>query len=293
MLGSRAQSGPRTLPPRYARPKALGEALALRESGAQIIAGGTDFYPARVGRPLHDREAGCVLDLTALRELSGIADEGERYRIGALTRWTDIAEAPLPAHLHCLQAAAREVGGRQIQNRATIGGNLCNASPAADGVPALLALDAEVELLSRAGIRRLRLTDFIPGPRQTALRPDEILGAILVPKPRGAAHSSFLKLGARKYLVISIVMAAGCLDIVDDRIAEARLAIGACSPVARRLPGLEAALRGEAPRAGLARLLRPEHLAPLAPIDDVRASAEYRGEAALTVVRRLLEELAA
>jgi CO/xanthine dehydrogenase FAD-binding subunit len=281
------------LPPRYARPRALGEALALRAGGAQVIAGGTDFYPARVGRPLYDRDVSCVLDLTAVPGLRGIREQPDQYRIGTLTSWTDIAEAPLPAQFRCLQAAAREVGGRQIQNRGSIGGNLCNASPAADGVPALLALGAEVELMSRAGNRRVPLSGFILGPRQTALRPDEIVGAILVPKPRGAAHSSFVKLGARKYLVISIVMAAGCLDVIDGRIVEARIAVGSCSPVAQRLPALEAVLKGEAAAGDLVRLVKPAHLRPLKPIDDVRASAEYRYEAALVVVRRLLAELSA
>jgi CO/xanthine dehydrogenase FAD-binding subunit len=292
MLGSRADLRPGPIPTRYARPRALDEALALRESGAQVIAGGTDFYPARVGRPLYDRDVGCVLDLTALPDLRGIREEQNHYRIGALTSWTDLAEAPLPAQFHCLQAAAREVGGRQIQNRGTIGGNLCNASPAADGVPALLALGAQIELLSRAGQRTLPLSDFILGPRQIALRSEEIAAAILIPKPKGAAHSSFVKLGARKYLVISIVMAAGYLDVVGSRIAEARIAVGSCSPVAQRLPALEAALKGEVAISNLARLVKPEHLAPLQPIDDVRASADYRAEAALVVLRRLLAELA-
>jgi CO/xanthine dehydrogenase FAD-binding subunit len=277
---------------RYARPDNLAEALSLRGQGAQIIAGGTDFYPIRVGRPLYDRDVACVLDLTALHDLKGISEQGDFHRIGALTSWTFVAEALLPPQFEGLQAAAREIGGRQIQNRATIGGNLCNASPAADGVPALLALGAEVELLSAAGSRRLALEDFILGPRKVALRDDEILAAILIPKPRGKGISAFWKLGARKYLVISIVMAAGYLDLVDGRIAEARIAIGACSPVARRLPKLEAALRGQLPRADLAELVTPDHIAELAPIDDVRASAEYRTEAALTVLRRLLAELA-
>ncbi len=276
---------------RYARPDNLAEALSLRGQGAQIIAGGTDFYPVRVGKPLYDRDVGCVLDLTALRDLTGIGEQDGFHRIGALTSWTAIAETPLPAQFNGLRAAAREIGGRQIQNRATIGGNLCNASPAADGVPALLALGAEVELLSAAGTRRLALEDFILGPRKIALRADEILAAILIPKPKGQGVGAFWKLGARKYLVISIVMAAGCLDLVDGRIVEARIAIGACSPVACRLPKLEAALRGK-PLGGLADLVAPDHIADLAPIDDVRASAEYRTEAALTVLHRLLAELA-
>lgn len=287
MLASR-EAGER----RYARPDNLAEALNLRGQGAQIIAGGTDFYPVRVGRPLYDRETACVLDLTALRELKGISEQAGFHRIGAMTSWTAIAEAALPAQFACLQAAAREIGGRQIQNRATIGGNLCNASPAADGVPALLALGAEVELVNAGGTRRLALDDFILGPRKIALRADEILAAILIPKPQGEGVSAFWKLGARKYLVISIVMAAGYLDLVDGRIAAARIAIGACSPVARRLPKLEAALRGQLPSADLAEIAASDHIAELAPIDDVRASADYREEAALTVLRRLLTELA-
>ncbi len=286
MLGARD-----TEEARYARPKDLAEALRLRQLGARIIAGGTDFYPVRVGRPLHDPDGSCLLDLTALPGLRGISDHGGFLRIGALTSWTAIAEAALPAQFNCLQQAAREVGGRQIQNRGTIGGNLCNASPAADGVPALLALGAEVEVLSDGGSRRLPLADFILGPRRTALRADEILAAILIPPASGEAVSAFLKLGARRYLVISIVMAAGCLDIVDGRIATARIAIGACSPVARRLPLLEAALRGQPVDADLAALAQPDHLQDLAPIDDVRASAEYRAEAALIVLRRLLAGL--
>lgn len=277
---------------RYARPDDLAEALSLRGRGAQIIAGGTDFYPVRVGRPLYDRDVACVLDLTALRDLKGISEHGGFHRIGALTSWTTIAEAALPAQFDGLRAAAREVGGRQIQNRGTIGGNLCNASPAADGVPPLLALGAEVELLSAAGTRRLALEDFILGPRKIALRADEILSAILIPKPTGQGVGAFWKLGARKYLVISIVMAAGCLDLVDGRIAAARIAIGACSPVARRLPKLEAALRGKSRGDSLADLVAPDHIAELAPIDDVRASADYRADAALTVLRHLLTELA-
>ena len=124
MQGSHAQTEIGDTP-RYARPRTLAEALSLRAAGAQIIAGGTDFYAIRVGRPLYDRDVSCVLDLTAVSDLRGIADEEDRIRIGALTTWTDIVEAPLPAQFLCLQAAAREVGGRQIQNRGTIGGNLC------------------------------------------------------------------------------------------------------------------------------------------------------------------------
>jgi CO/xanthine dehydrogenase FAD-binding subunit len=170
-----------------------------------------------------------------------------------------------------------------------VAGNLCNASPAADGVPPLLALDASVELASVQGRRTLPLAEFIIGPRKTALRSGELLSTVLVPKPKHEARSRFLKLGARKYLVISIAMAAVVIERENGIVRAARIAVGACSPVAQRLPALEAALIGKRLSGAL---VRHEHLAALAPIDDVRGSAGYRSEAALVLVRRLLEELA-
>src|SRR6202035_3905975 len=126
-------------------------------------------------------------------------------RIGGLTTWTEIVRTPMPRCFDALKSAAREIGGIQIQNRGTVAGNLCNASPAADSVPPLLALDAEVELVSAAGPRRMPLAEFIVGNRKTARQPNEILSQILVPRTVENAASTFLKLGARRYLVISIV----------------------------------------------------------------------------------------
>jgi len=272
--------------PAYARPTRVDEALkVLAQGGYTVLAGGTDHYPARVGRtPQED-----ILDLTAIRELRGIAERRDHWRIGATTTWTGLIEAKLPPLFDCLRLAAREIGGLQIQNAGTVAGNLCNASPAADGVPSLLALDASLELASVQGRRTLPLAEFILGPRKTALRPGELLSAVLIPKPKHEARSHFLKLGARKYLVISIAMAAAVIEREGGIVRAARIAVGACSPVARRLPALEAALTGKRLRG---ELVRPEHLAALAPIDDVRGSAGYRSEAALVLVRRLLEELA-
>jgi CO/xanthine dehydrogenase FAD-binding subunit len=272
----------------YLRPERLEDAVAaLRDGAWTLLAGGTDHYPARVtSQPPED-----ILDITGLAGLRGIADAGDHVRIGALTRWSDIAEAELPRWFDGLRRAAREVGGAQIQNRATLAGNLCNASPAADGVPPLLTLDASVELASAAGLRTLPLGDFILGNRRTARRPDELVTAILVPKPAHPARSAFLKLGARKYLVISIAMVAGVLEVKDGTVAAARIAVGACSAVAQRLPALEAALIGRKADARLADLALPDHLAALSPIDDIRADAGYRREAALVLVKRCLAEL--
>ena len=273
----------------YFRPPRLEEALGALQRPFTVLAGGTDFYPARVGRSIDED----VLDISAIADLRGIVSGPGGWRLGATTTWGEVIAADLPPLFDGLKQAAREVGGRQIQNAGTIAGNLCNASPAADGVPPLLALDAEVELASRAGARRLPLTAFITGNRRTMLMPGELVVAIHVREPAHAAKSAFLKLGARRYLVISIVMAAATLEIADGKIVSARVAVGACSAVAQRLPALEGVLAGAALDASLGDRVEPGHLAPLAPIDDVRGSAGYRTDVALTVLRRLLQGFAA
>jgi CO/xanthine dehydrogenase FAD-binding subunit len=270
----------------YLRPSTVEEAVAaLAANGAKILAGGTDFYPALGDRPLKVP----VLDITAIRDLAGISSSSSEIRIGARTSWTDIVKTDLPPAFDGLKAAAREVGSIQIQNAGTIGGNLCNASPAADGVPPLLALDASIELASRRGVRRLKLGEFILGNRRTALASDEIMTAIVTPRPHDKARSSFLKLGSRRYLVISIAMVATIVTVEDGIIADARVAVGACSAVAQRLEALETDLRGKKVTE-IARVVKPHHLAALSPIDDVRATAAYRKDAALTLLARALEE---
>jgi CO/xanthine dehydrogenase FAD-binding subunit len=272
----------------YDRPATLPEALAiLADAPRTVLAGGTDLYPATTAPELD----GPVLDITGLGELRGIREDGEGFRIGACTTWSEVREAPLPPAFDALRAAAAEVGGRQIQNAGTVAGNLCNASPAADGVPPLLALDAEVELASTGGRRRLPLAAFLRGPRATDRRPEELMTAVLVPAGAVRGRSAFQKLGARRYLVISIVMVAARLVIDDGRVREAALAVGACGPVATRLPACERRLAG-APAGSLAeRIDAAEVAAGLRPIDDVRADADYRIEAAATLLRRALAEI--
>ena len=274
---------------RYERPQGLEAAAALLSTNAlQVIAGGTDFYPAHAGRAI----AGDILDLTAIAALRGIAETGDHWRIGATTTWSDIIAAPLPALFDGLKRAAHEVGGVQIQNRGTIGGNLCNASPAADGTPNLIALDAVVECLSTSGVRQLPVQQFVAGNRRTLLKPAEFVSALIIPKSQQSARSTFLKLGARKYLVISIAMVAVVIEYDPGKlVTAARVCVGSCSAVAQRLPGLESALAGSALHR-LAERLEHGHLSALAPIGDVRGTADYRRDAAFELVRRALEELA-
>jgi CO/xanthine dehydrogenase FAD-binding subunit len=273
----------------YSKPRTLDEAMALLAAGeAQILSGGTDFYPALGDRVVR----GPVVDVSGLGELRGVSTDADHFRIGGLTTWSEIIRTPLPRCLDALKSAAREVGGVQIQNRGTVAGNLCNASPAADGVPPLLALDAEVELVSKVGVRRLPLADFIVGNRKTQRKADELLAAVLVPRALANAASTFVKLGARRYLVISISMVAVVVLVSDRRILEARVAVGSCSAVARRLRALESDLVGASVRDGLGEVVGPEHLAPLSPIDDVRATSEYRMDASLRLVQRALNSCA-
>jgi CO/xanthine dehydrogenase FAD-binding subunit len=270
----------------YLVPDDVDAAVRMLGAGCAVLAGGTDLYPQHVGRPLTTP----VIDIGGIAELRGVDVTADAYRIGALTRWADIAEAALPASCDGLRAAAIQVGSVQVQNSGTVGGNLCNASPAADGIPPLLSLDASVELTSIAGSRVLSLESFLTGYRQTALQPGELLTAVLV--PRGAAddaRSAFLKLGLRRYLVISVVMVAVVVAMdPDGRIVEARVAVGACSPVAQRLRSLESQLVGRSPEEVDVALIA-EHLSALSPIDDVRATADYRREAAAVLVRRALQ----
>lgn len=284
-------------------PGELSDALRFLESNpATVVAGGTDVYPAHVERPVQ----GALLDIggiDALRNIDLVEANGVPcLEIGAAVTWSSLVrrESGLLKHplLDCLAMAGAEVGGIQIQNRGTIAGNLCNASPAADGVPALMALDAQVVLSSSGGERTLPLTEFITGPRQTLLAADELVRAIQVPWPTndsGSCHSAFLKLGHRRYLVISAVMVAARLDWAGNRISHAAIAVGSCGPVASRLAALETELVGLDAGQVTALLQTPladKYFSALSPITDARGSANYRLHGAAVVTRRALGMLA-
>lgn len=275
---------------RFERPESLASAARLLASGRwAVLAGGTDLYPAHVGRPLPHP----VLDISAIDALRGIRRAADGWTLGATTTWTDMLRAELPPLFDALKAAAREVGGVQIQNAGTVAGNLCNASPAADGVPVLMALGASVRLASRRGERELPVGQFVLGNRRTALAADELVVAVRVPERGAGARSAFIKLGGRRYLTISMTMVA---VVVDAETGFAGAAVGSCATVAQRLPSLEAKLRdaiaGKALcNVDLAGLVDAGDLAPLSPLDDLRASAAYRRDATLTLLRRALRSL--
>lgn len=268
----------------YVRPKTLRDAVATLQEhpGMRILAGGTDVYPM-LGEAVQDAD---LLDITGVAALRDITSGPDGLRIGALATWTDVQRADLGPAFHALQEAGREVGSPQIQNAATVAGNICNASPAADGTVALLALGTEVEIEGPSGMRRVPLGDFVTGVRRIALAPGEIVSALHLPAHAG--RSAFVKLGARRYLVISIAMVATHLELdAQARVARAAVAVGSCAPVARRLAALEAALIG-VHAADVPAAVRPDLVEGLTPISDVRAAAEYRDAAVPALVRRAL-----
>jgi CO/xanthine dehydrogenase FAD-binding subunit len=276
---------------RFERPASIAQAARLLAAGPwAVLAGGTDLYPAHVGKPV----ASPLLDITAIAELRGIRRDGDGWTIGATTTWSDVVRAELPAAFDALKAAAREVGGVQIQNTGTVAGNLCNASPAADGTPVLLALGARVVLRSERGERTLPIEQFVLGNRRTARTADELVVAVRVPARSARARSAFAKLGGRRYLTIAVTTVALVVDSDDDgAIVAAGAAVGSCSAAPRRLPALEARLVGTPLHSDLAALLDPADLAPLAPIDDLRGSAAYRLDATGTLLGRALRRISA
>ena len=271
----------------YALPATIEEALRLRDTGdSVIIAGGTDIYPASVDQAIHEN----IIDISRVDGLSAIESNDRNYRIGALITWTQMLEADLPPAFDALKLAAREVGSVQIQNVATVVGNICNASPAADGLPPLLALNAEIEIRSIDNVRIVPLSDFVLGNRETVLKANEMVTAILIPRSVDRDCSNFIKLGARKYLVISIAMVAANISLdANARIEQVKIAVGSCAAVAKRIPALEKSLVGLTKDDFAPNRLTDEHLLTvLSPIDDIRATKPYRLHAARILVTRAI-----
>ena len=268
----------------YYRPDNLNDGLvALSENSWTLLAGGTDFYPARVGKHLNEK----VMDLTGIRELRSIRETEDQIYIGALTTWTDIVNANLPAAFEGLRKASKTIGGVQTQNAGTICGNICNASPAADSVPNLMALDAKVQLMSVKETRMLPLEEFILGNRKTARKIDEFVTGLIIPHPGKDARGNFEKLGSRAFLVISIAMVGVVAELNESgEIENLNIAVGACSAVSQRLYLLEKEAKGQK----LQDLeIKPLHLENLEPIDDIRGTAAYRNAVIPELVMRAVK----
>lgn len=268
----------------------LTDALTqLKRDALQPFAGGTDYYPATGELGKHRS----LLDVRDVEGLDRIEKVEGFWRIGAGVTWSKLVDTTLPPCFHGLKQAAREIGSIQIQNNATLVGNLCNASPAADGVPALLVLDAQLELSSASGSRFVHLSDFIIGVRETVLQRGELVTAVLVPDTLDSHDTEFTKLGSRTYLVISIVMCSSRLQTGSNGIiSDAAIAVGACSPVALRLTDIERNLVGKHyAEVNVPEIVTLNRLTALTPITDVRATADYRLHAASVLIKRQLSVL--
>ena len=268
----------------YARPRDLDEAVALRAAHPEwmVLAGGTDLM---VNAPRRDVPAG-ILDLWRLPELGGIRDAGGSIAIGAGATYREIGDDPLVrAHAAPLALAAREVGALQIQARATIGGNIGTSSPVGDGLPPLLALDAELELASPRGRRRVPYREFCTGYRITALAPDELIAIVHVPVPVAGTRLVWRKVGTRRAQSISKVMGAAAIALDGEVVREARIALGAVADRPIRVAAVEAAVRG-LPLAHAADAARAALAGAIQPITDVRSTAPYRLAVAANLVAR-------
>ena len=272
--------------------------MATLGDGAKLLAGGTDLLiQLRRGALSCDH----LIDIGRIAGLDGIAIDGNAVRIGALTLHSTIERyGAFAGPLRALIEAARVVGGWQVRNMATIGGNVANASPAADLIPVLLVLDATVELGGAGDTRHLPLSQFLLGPRRTAARHDEILTAFHFAMPAARHATAFLKAGRRKAMEISIVNVAALLAVDSEgRCQRARIALGAVGPKAFRASAAEACLQGHALSDELFEEAGRAAAAASTPIDDVRASSAYRRHLvarltvrALRVCRERLQESA-
>ena len=268
-------------------PSSLTEVLAfLRMSPPRRpFAGGTDLMVLLEAGTLPE---GGYVGLWHLQELRGIKDSGDAIEIGALTTYTEIARHPLlQAHWPLLCRAAEETGGVATQNRGTIGGNIANASPAADTPPALIAYDAELEIVSSRGTRRVPYDRFHTGYKQMDLGADELIARIHLPKRPGSWRQYHRKVGTRRAQAIAkVCMAVACDITADGLIDDIRIALGSVSPMVVRARAAEAALRGHGLTDATITAAEAALEREIAPIDDIRSNARYR----LRVARALLRE---
>ncbi len=276
----------------FIRPKTLSELTGvLAETGGCILAGGTDIIP-KMRRSQFT--ATTLVDISQLNELRFIREQDGRILIGALTTHQEIGNSALLAEVNpALVAAALTVGCEQTRNRGTLGGNLANASPAADTLPPLLIFDADIHLLGISGKRFIPLNDFLVSPGKTNLNAGELITHVSFKPLSGAWSVSFMKLGKRNGMAISVVSAAAGIELdPKGKIIKARLCLGSVAPRVVRSPKAEAELIGQHPSPEVLERASQVGLEEIAPISDVRSTAEYRRHSAVIIARRVLEQAA-
>ncbi len=268
-------------------PRSLADALAVlaQEPGVwRAFAGGTDLMVLLEAGLLAHKN---FLSIWQLPELKGIEVAPDHITLGALTTYTQVQQHDvLRREFPLLCAAARETGGIAIQNRGTLGGNVVNASPAADSPPALLVYDATLELVSESGTRWVAYDTFHTGYKQMNMRPDELLSRIRLPRTTDAWQTYYRKVGTRKAQAISKVCFAAGARLHDGRVDDVRLVLGSVAPTVARCKGTEDLLRDQKIDEATIKAARAMLMTEIAPIDDMRSTADYR----LRVAANLLED---
>lgn len=273
-------------------PATLAEALALLESEPGVwkpFAGGTDLMVLLEAGKLAHRN---YVNIWGLNELRGIEATDTHVTLGALTTYTEVQTNPiLRREFPMLRQAASETGGLAIQNRGTLGGNIVNASPAADSPPALLAYDAEIELVSNRGSRWLPYQSFHTGYKQMHIDPDELLARIRLPRNTAGLTHYYRKVGTRKAQAISKVCFAAVGRIIEGKIVDTRIVVGSVAPVVVRCVQTEAALRGQTPDEQTVAAAWASLVREISPIDDIRSTAKYRLQVAKNLLADFLTKL--
>ena len=272
---------------RLTTPASLADALTLLNNEPGVwkpFAGGTDLMVLLEAGKLDHRD---YINIWSLTELRGINVDDSHVALGALTTYTDVQSNPiLRGEFPMLCQAASETGGLAIQNRGTLGGNIINASPAADSPPALLAYNAEIELVSTRGSRWLPYQGFHSGYKQMHIAPDELLARIRLPRNTAGLTHYYRKVGTRKAQAISKVCFAAVGSLIDERISEIRIVLGSVAPIVVRCLQTENALRGQniGEETIMSACASLSH--EISPIDDIRSTANYR----LQVAKNLLAD---
>lgn len=274
----------------YLQPKTLDELSAvLGETCGRIVAGGTDVIP----RMRHNLfSADTLVDVSRLDELDFIAERGDEVVIGALTTHNTLMKSALVQAVNpALTAAAASVGCNQTRQRGTLGGNIANASPAADTVPPLMVFDAQVHLRRNDVQRVFPLTEFFVGPGKTKLEPGEFIQSISFQKLSAAWGAAFQKMGKRNGMAIAVVSAAAAV-VLDETgaVSDVRIALGSVAPTVVRSPRAEAKLWGQVPGQTLIHEAALETAQDISPITDIRSTSEYRQHAAAVLTERALQQ---
>ena len=267
--------------------EAVIAALAAHSPNVRILAGGTDYL---VELKHVSQSPGTVVDVSQIAELKGIEETEDGLRIGAgVTHSAIMADPLIEKHVPAMIHAAHTIGAVQTRNLGTLGGNLVTCVPSMDSGPTLVALDAEVTVAGPDGSRRMPLTEFFVGPRKTILAPHELLMDVIIPKRNLGKPTNFYKFGLRKGQALALVNAASSLWVEDGKFKDVRISLGAVSPVVVRAPNAEAVLEGKPVSDDLISEAGKIAITECNPIDDFRASLDYRKDLIDVLTRRTLQ----